>query len=45
MLLYHIKNPVTGEEVHVMVNNEEEEQDIRMYMAVMGWELLEIEEA
>jgi hypothetical protein len=45
MIIYHIKNPVTGEEAHVMVNNEEEEQDIRMYMAVMGWELLEIEEA
>lgn len=42
-MTYTLRNPKTGETFKVEVNSEVEENDIRMYAAVCGWDIIDVE--
>lgn len=42
-MIYTLRNPKTGETITVEVNSEIEENDIRMYAAVCGWDIVNVE--
>lgn len=43
MLIYHLRNTATGEEMMVLVNSEKEETEIRNLAAICAWEIIEVE--
>lgn len=42
-MIYTLRNPKTGEIITVKVESEEDEKTLRMYVAVLGWEIVDTE--
>lgn len=42
-MTYRIRNPKTGETITVDVLNEQEETELRNFVAIFGWEILDTE--
>jgi len=40
---YTIRNPETGETIRVEVNTEQEETELRNFIAIFGWEIVSTE--